>query len=218
MNEKPILAIETSEKLCGASVYINDEKYSECTVMFKNSHSEKIFICVETALKNLNYKLEDCAHIAVSSGPGSFTGLRIGLSTAKGLAFGANLPLVLVPTFEALALQILPFTKMNEEFVIVSKVNVQELYYAKFQNDGNNYKFADNLRVIQKEELHGLSSGVRIFGNTESKLTDFVKLVSPVPHIVAAWSSKYGKELLTYDYDYLEPQYLKDFVIKRKEG
>jgi tRNA threonylcarbamoyladenosine biosynthesis protein TsaB len=216
MNEKPILAIETSDKLCGASVYFNNEKYSETILMLKNSHSEKIFNCVDVSLKQIGVELKDCKVIAVSSGPGSFTGLRIGLSSAKGLAMGSGLPIVLVPTFEALALELLLSTKPGDEFVIANKVNIEEIYYARFKNDGNIYKFVEDLKLIRQDELENLSKGVLVFGNVVNSNLKIINKFAPSPKSIAEWCMRFGQNLLTYEYDYLEPKYLKSFSIKRK--
>ena len=91
--------------------------------MEKNIHSEKLLEVVEAVLKKSLVKINEVGSIAVSSGPGSFTGLRIGMSAAKGLAFGANLPIISVPTFEALALKICDIIPDKTEFVICNKVN-----------------------------------------------------------------------------------------------
>jgi tRNA threonylcarbamoyladenosine biosynthesis protein TsaB len=216
MDNKPILAIETSDKLCGSSVYFNEEKYSETVLMLKNSHSEKIFTCVDVSLNQMSVELNECKAIAVSSGPGSFTGLRIGLSAAKGLAMGSGLPIVLVPTFEALAMELLFSTKPGDEFVIANRVNIEEIYFARFENEENIYKFIVELKLIQHDELEKLSSGAEIFGNVNNSNLKIVNKFAPSPKSIAQWCEKFGENLITYDYDYLEPKYLKSFAIKRK--
>jgi tRNA threonylcarbamoyladenosine biosynthesis protein TsaB len=216
MNDKPILAIETSDKLCGSAVYFSDEKYSETVLMLKNSHSEKIFNSIDVSLNQIGIELKDCGVIAVSSGPGSFTGLRIGLSSAKGLAMGSGLPIILVPTFEALAMELLISTKQGDEFVIANKVNVEEIYFARFKNDGNIYKFVEDLKLIRHEHLESHSEGALIFGNVTNPNLTIISKFAPSPKSIAQWCRKYGENLITFDYDYLEPSYLKSFTIKRK--
>jgi tRNA threonylcarbamoyladenosine biosynthesis protein TsaB len=103
--------------------------------------------------------------VAVSSGPGSFTGLRIGMSAAKGIAFGADLPIIPVPTFEALALQIASGLNEGTNFVIANKVNVEELYYAKFKVTGNSFIFTENLGIISKEDLDINAPDTLFYGN-----------------------------------------------------
>ena len=95
--DKPILSIETSGNLCGACIYFSDEKYFEASLNLRNSHSEKLFEQIDFVIKSSRIKITNLKCIAVSAGPGSFTGLRIGMSAAKGLAFGTSLPIVPVP-------------------------------------------------------------------------------------------------------------------------
>src|SRR5690606_14405031 len=103
---KPILAIETSGSICGTAVYFTPQKFFSVNIQLKNIHAEQIFNSIDFVLKSAGIKPDELSAVAVSSGPGSFTGLRIGMSAAKGFAFGAGLPIIAVPTFDALALQI----------------------------------------------------------------------------------------------------------------
>jgi len=86
VEHKPILAFETSESICGVCIYFSDEKYFSSAVNLKYSHSEMIFEITDCLLKLAGIQTADLVAIAVSEGPGSFTGLRIGFSAAKGLA------------------------------------------------------------------------------------------------------------------------------------
>lgn len=214
MLEKPILAIETSGKLCGAAVYFNDQDYYSFTSSKKHSHSEKVFELIDDVLKASGVNLAELECIAVSSGPGSFTGLRIGLSAAKGIAYGSSIPVCPVPTFEALAYQLQNYLGEDSEFIIANKINLDELYYSRFFIKGNNYIFADNLQVIKNSELQELASGKAVFG--ENELSDR-NISTPDVISIARWCRKYGSGLITTDYDYLEPNYLKNFIVKDKK-
>ena len=215
LNYKPILAIETSEKNCGVCLYFTDEKYFEFSFRLKNAHSEKIFELIDKLYKTSDYSLQETGCIAVSSGPGSFTGLRIGMSAAKGLAFGSSLPIIPVPTFEAMAFQLSDFYLDGTQFLIANKVNAEEVYYAKFQIKGNNYIFVENLSIIKHSDLKQNSN--LIFGNVvnHKQLNETAFLFSaPSAKYVAKWAEKFGSDKLTFDYDYLEPNYLKELIIK----
>ncbi len=221
MNEdKPILAIETSGNLCGSCVYFSDKKFFEVNVNLKNSHSEKLFDEIDFVIKSAGIKMTDLNCIAVSAGPGSFTGLRIGMSAAKGLAFGSNLPMILVPTFEALAYQISEYLPNETFFSISNNVNVEELYYAKFQVKNNNYIFVENLQLKNKKDFQAVDENIINFGNSllNSKSGSVNHLSSPRPFYVAKWSRSFGDKLLTFDYDYLEPNYFKNFIVKEKKN
>jgi len=116
-------------------------------INFKNSHAEKIFEIIDSVIKTSGVRLNNLGVVAVSTGPGSFTGLRIGMSAAKGIAFGASLPIVPVPTFEALAFQLSNHLNDGTEFIIANKVNLKEIYFAKFKVRTNNYIFTQDCRL-----------------------------------------------------------------------
>ncbi len=150
---KPILAIETSGSLCAVAIYFNDKNFFQTIIKEKNIHSKKIIDVIDSTLVESKVKLNELKWIAVSAGPGSFTGLRIGLSSAKAISLAFSIPIVLVPTFEALALQIIYEIPTVQEFIIANKVNNDEIYYAKFQNKKNIYNFVEPLEIISKNDF-----------------------------------------------------------------
>ena len=97
-----ILALESSALSCGAAVSADGKLISECFMNTGLTHSETLLPLVDTVLKNASLTVNDVDLIAVSTGPGSFTGLRIGVGTAKGLALGAGKKCVGVSTLKAL--------------------------------------------------------------------------------------------------------------------
>ncbi len=98
-----VLAIETATAVCAAAVVADGMTRSEFELSAPRVHSEKLIALIDRALAAASVKSGAVDGIAVSIGPGSFTGLRIGLSVAKGLAYAWNKPLAAVPTLEALA-------------------------------------------------------------------------------------------------------------------
>jgi tRNA threonylcarbamoyladenosine biosynthesis protein TsaB len=98
-----ILALETSTMLGGVAIADDSGLIAEVRLNVRTTHSERLMTAVDYALKQSDMAFAGIDAVAVSSGPGSFTGLRIGLSTAKGLCYAAGKPLVLVPTLEAFA-------------------------------------------------------------------------------------------------------------------
>lgn len=101
-----ILAIETTAGPASAAIVRDRALLAECTLNYKMTHSQTIMPMISGLLGALSLSAEDMDYIACSSGPGSFTGLRIGAATAKGLAMGAGKPIVPVPTLDALAYNI----------------------------------------------------------------------------------------------------------------
>lgn len=106
--EKLVLAIETASP-CGGVAIVGENVLGEIVLASPETHSKRLLLACSYLLERLGLKLEDLSALAVSIGPGSFTGLRIGLATAKGLHFATGLPLVGVETLRALASNALLF-------------------------------------------------------------------------------------------------------------
>ena len=216
-DNKPVLAFETSENLCGVCIYFSDDKYFSSSINLKHSHSEKIFETTEWLFNIAGIKPVDLDSIAVSEGPGSFTGLRIGFSAAKGIAYGVNIPIVPVPTYEAFAFQLAAIKNENDEFIISNKVNKEEVYFAKFQIRGNNYIFTEDLTILRNDLFIEKALGCKVFGNSAVLLgRDVVIPSAPDPLFIAKWALQFGNEKKTFKYDFLEPNYLKNFIVKEK--
>jgi len=214
---KPILAIETSEKLCSAAIMLAENDFIEFSIQRKNIHSEKLMDMITILFDNSLVKLNEIAHIAVSIGPGSFTGLRIGLSVAKGLAYGTELPIVPVPNFDALALQISNNLKLNDKIVIANKANMNELYVGRYKVTENYFEQTDDTSLQNLEEFsNSLNEDDNLFGNYLQKKSLNIT-ASPSAINVAKWSYIFGKDLVTYDHEFLEPNYLKKFIAKVKK-
>lgn len=98
-----ILAIDTSTQVSSVAVVSDGKLAAELTMQAKLTHSETLLPHIEEVLGMANQKKEELEGIAVSLGPGSFTGLRIGLATAKAMAYALQLPIIGVPTLRALA-------------------------------------------------------------------------------------------------------------------
>lgn len=222
MNELlPLLAIETSDNICGACVYFDNAKYFSSKIILQHAHSEKLFEAIESVLLQSNISKTELKLIAVSSGPGSFTGLRIGMSAAKGLAQSLSLPLVQVPTFEALSLEISEFLPEKTLFSIANKVGRDEMYFAKFQIMGNNYIFKQELKIVPTNSVDLFCERELVFGNALVKNLDLNfnlrKKSAPDPEYVAKWAAKFGLDKAIRDIDFIEPNYLKDFIVKEKK-
>jgi tRNA threonylcarbamoyladenosine biosynthesis protein TsaB len=97
------LSIETSDYVGGVALIRDGRPVVEVGLASKETHSRRLMVIIKWSMQRLGADWSDLDLIAVSLGPGSFTGLRIGLATAKGLAFALGLPLIGVPTLDALA-------------------------------------------------------------------------------------------------------------------
>lgn len=215
---KPVLAFETSGNLCGVCIYFSDEKFFSSTINLKHSHSEKIFELTEFLFKAANVNPSELDSIAVSEGPGSFTGLRIGFSAAKGIAYGANISIIPVPTYESLAFQLSFVKNENDVFIIANKVNKEEVYFAKFQIKGNSYIFVEDLTILRNDIFIKKAQDCQVFGDAAVLLNrSLLNPVSPDPIFIAKWAVHFGSEKKTFKYDFLEPNYLKNFIVKEKQ-
>ena len=98
-----ILVIDTSGPVCGTAVMDEEKVYSEFTAQNKNTHSASLMPMIEAALNAAGKEIGELDAVAAVTGPGSFTGVRIGVATAKGLAHGAGRPCIPVDALEALS-------------------------------------------------------------------------------------------------------------------
>ena len=98
-----ILAIESSSLVASVAIVEDNTMVAEYTINYKKTHSQTLLPMIDEICKITDYRLEDIDAIAVSAGPGSFTGLRIGSATAKGLGLALKKPLIHIPTVEAMA-------------------------------------------------------------------------------------------------------------------
>ena len=99
-----ILVIDTSGPVCGTAVMDEEKVYCEFTAQNRNTHSASLMPMIEASLKAAGTDLSGIGAVAAVTGPGSFTGVRIGVATAKGLAHGAGIPCIPVDALEALAI------------------------------------------------------------------------------------------------------------------
>lgn len=168
-----ILAIETSTMLGG--VAIADEKglIAETRLNVKSTHSERLMATIDEQLRQSEMTLNDIDVFAVASGPGSFTGLRIGLSTAKGLCYATGRPLVMVPTLDAFA-RSFPFSK--HPVCVMLDARRGEVYAAVFQWDGGFVKLLDEVSASPEELFRDVSGPVVLAG--EGALVYRVRLVA----------------------------------------
>ena len=127
-----VLGIETATMTGGVALLNEQRVISEYTLNVKTTHTARLMPALEQILRDSSIDKSQIDGIAVSIGPGSFTGLRIGLATAKGLALGLDVPLVGIPTLDALARNI-PFSK--HQICTVLDAKKKEIYYSLYRYD-----------------------------------------------------------------------------------
>lgn len=129
-----VLAIETSNKPASVAVVDRDRVYGEIYSSCGKAHSERLPLMIDPLLEDCGLEKGDLDAVAVSIGPGSFTGLRIGLATAKGLALGLGIPLVGVSTLKALAISVGP---LSGRVCPMFDARKGEVYGACYRMSGN---------------------------------------------------------------------------------
>jgi tRNA threonylcarbamoyladenosine biosynthesis protein TsaB len=213
----PILAVETSGNLCSVAVILDNKNFIELNYSRKFIHSKKIIDMIDTVLKNAELETDNLKCIAFSMGPGSFTGLRIGLSAVKGIAFGNNLPIIPVPTFNAFAQHISDYLIDGTVFNITFMANSEEVYFAKYSKCGSDVITVEDLKLVGLSDIDNLiKENEVVLGNVNCKRYTS-ELISPGAAIIGKWAYLFGNDLLNFQYDYLEPNYFKNFIPKVKK-
>jgi len=136
-----ILGIDTSTKFCNLGLIEDEDILIEYTINgLKKKHSSILVPAIKDLLKTIDLKMEEINGIAVSIGPGSFTGLRIGLGVAKGLSYACSLPLLGIPTLEAMA-----FSLREIPYLIcpVLESKKDEIYDVVFRGGDSLYRVMD---------------------------------------------------------------------------
>ncbi|MDP3582331.1 MAG: tRNA (adenosine(37)-N6)-threonylcarbamoyltransferase complex dimerization subunit type 1 TsaB [Ignavibacteria bacterium] len=213
----PILSIETTGEMCSVAVWLDEKIFIELNHLQKHIHSQKLIDMVDAVLSQSGIKIAEVKAIALSMGPGSFTGLRIGVAAAKGLAFGSSLPIVPVPTFDAFALQVSENIPSGKVFNLITSASIDDVYFAKYLFNGDKLETVNQLELIERDKLSNyLAADEMNFGNTFADGTE-IRNVQIRASYVGRWAYLFGSDLLTFDYDNLEPNYIKQFVGKVKK-
>lgn len=220
-----ILNIETATTNCSVSL----SKDGEILVLKEDnssgySHAETLHVFIDDVFKEAKIKPSAIDAIAVSKGPGSYTGLRIGVSTAKGLCFALNKPLIATDTLEALANQI----TSNDGFIVpMLDARRMEVYSAIYNS---NLELAREIKaeILNEESFKELleKSKVYFIGNGVEKTKTliqhpnavFVEGKLPSAKEMSKLSEIKYKKSDTEDVAYFEPYYLKDFVALKKKS
>ncbi|MBO5420142.1 MAG: tRNA (adenosine(37)-N6)-threonylcarbamoyltransferase complex dimerization subunit type 1 TsaB [Bacteroidales bacterium] len=225
-----ILLIETSTALCSAALAENEviRSYKESSA--PKAHASLTAVFVSDILAENNISLKDCDAVCVSMGPGSYTGLRVGVSTAKGLCFGSGLPLLAVGTLDTLVAQAIKEDIIPEGCrYIIPMIDARrmEVYTAKFSMDAA----AEECRWMQISETapaiidessfaECLDEGPVLFiGDGAGKCADVIKhpnahfcQCNPKASSMPIPALKAYNEKRFEDVAYFEPFYLKEFV------
>lgn len=144
-----ILGIESSSLVASVGLLEDDIMLAEYTLNYKLTHSQTIFPMLDSIDKMIGLDLENIDAIAISKGPGSFTGLRIGLASAKGIALGKNKKIIAVPTLDAMAFNLY---KTDKDIVVIMDARKEQVYTGTYKN-ADSFEVLRNARAISISEL-----------------------------------------------------------------
>lgn len=225
-----ILNIESSSNICSAALSINGELSQLRESDTEKSHAGKLTVFIEEILKSNNISTYDLDAIAISKGPGSYTGLRIGVSVAKGICYAMNKPLIAVDTLKSLTLSMLlqSGSKISgnnsiKDFLFCPMIDARriEVYTAFYDFDLNAIDEVKSI-IIETNSFKEILDKQKIifFGNGADKCKDLIKHKNAEFIDNIELSARYMCSLAEESFNnkdfadtaYFEPFYLKDFI------
>ena len=223
-----ILTLETATKNCSVALSENGNVIESIDFNDGNfSHSEKLHVFIEDLCLKSGRKLKELDAIAVSKGPGSYTGLRIGVSSAKGLCYGLNIPLISFETLEILSRTYASTNEMGKNDLIIPMIDARrmEVYTAVYDTKYNKVKNTEALILkedsfeayLRKYTCHFIGDGAE---KSEELYKGEKSVFKPWVYPSASAVSKLAQNAFENedfeDVAYFEPYYLKDFVDGKK--
>ncbi len=220
-----ILAIETSTTVCSVALFKEEQLLGASELQIEKSHSSHITVMISQLIENCGETLQGLSAIALSGGPGSYTGLRIGSSTAKGLCFALDIPLIEVSTLYSLAAQVIATTPNPEQFLFCPMLDARrmEVYTCLLNHQYQN--IAPIAPVILDEHFQEdklASQPIIFFGSGADKFKEltndnsnalFVNTILPTAKTIGQLAYTKYKQAQFEDVAYYEPFYLKDVYI-----
>jgi tRNA threonylcarbamoyladenosine biosynthesis protein TsaB len=218
-----ILSIDTSTRGCSVAVHNSGVLLASYDLFADKSSSAMLTSLMQTAVKHAGVTLADLDAIAVAKGPGSYTGLRVGVSTAKGLCYALDKPLLAINTLEAMAWQVIPFHSPELLFCPMIDARRMEVYASVFDADGktmspteaviideNSFQhFLENRRVVFFGD--GASKCIKVLGDNPNAVflnADIRPSAVPVGTLAEhAYNAGSFEDVASF-----EPYYLKDFM------
>lgn len=220
-----ILSLETSAKVCSAAIHSGGKLLASREVHIEQSHASRLATIIDKLKDDAGIQLNQLNAIAVSSGPGSYTGLRIGTSTAKGICFALGIPLISVGSLELLAYQMKDHNpeksflcpmidaRRMEVYCLIADAALKVIHptEAKVIDEQSFNEYLDQNAVIFFGDGSAKCSGVIKHANAR-----FVDGIYPRAAQLGLLASEKLKKNAIEDVVNFEPHYLKEFMIKTK--
>jgi tRNA threonylcarbamoyladenosine biosynthesis protein TsaB len=220
-----ILSIETATPVCSVALSGSDEIIGLKETDVKNSHAEVVTVFIDELLRENKIQTSNIKAVAVSKGPGSYTGLRIGVSTAKGLCYALNIPLIAIGTLKSMAfgmaIQMATDFEPSTLFCPMIDARRMEVYCALYDYD-NKEVLETSAKIIDNSSFSDyLNKGkIIFFGDGAPKCKEvlnhpnavFIDDFNPSARYLAGMAHEYYRERKFENVAYFEPFYLKDFI------
>lgn len=214
-----IINIETSTSICSASLTVDAEPIVSLVDTDTHNHAKQLPLFIDNILKELHFRHLSVDAVALSKGPGSYTGLRIGTAFAKGLCYGLNVPLLAVDTLQLMATQALMATHAN---ILCPMIDARrmEVYCCLFSRDLNPITPIE-AKVIDADTFNNLlqEHTVCFFGDGADKCktllqhpnASFLENIFPNAANMGRWAEKAYQEGQKENIAYFNPLYLKEY-------
>ena len=220
-----ILALETSTTVCSIALFQDRQLLGASELQIEKSHSSHITVMISQLVENCGATLKELSAVAVSGGPGSYTGLRIGTSTAKGLCYSLDVPLLEVSTLYGLAAQVIQATPQPERYLFCPMLDARRMEVYTCLLDSQLREVSPIEPVVLDEHTFGnklAAQPVIFFGSGARKFKElmagrenalFIEEVLPSAKTIGQLAlAKYAQKAFE-DVAYYEPFYLKDVYI-----
>lgn len=217
-----IIHIESATEICSVALSVDTEVVTKKEVADSRSHSRNLILFVEDVIKRSGIDRNELSAVCFSAGPGSYTGLRIGASTAKGLAYSLRIPLISVPTLESIALGAKSRHKESQLFFCpMIDARRMEVFTALYDSELHpvlpvSSQIVDDVfikSILEKGNVVFCCNGVEkcrsIIAGFENAICDLEPL-SAANMVLAAFKKYKAKDF--EDTAYFEPFYLKEYI------
>ena len=223
-----ILNIETSTNVCSIAISENGNCLFSKSDTEGMNHAILLSVFIAEGMETLKMQSKKLDAVAVSSGPGSYTGLRIGVSTAKGLCYGLDIPLISISTLEVLTAQALGTENSTENVLFCPMIDARRMeVYAAFYNAKGELQREIQADIIDENSYSAILENHKVyfFGNGAEKCkttlthpnASFINGLVPLAENMIALAEARFNEKQFEDVAYFEPFYLKEFYTTAKK-
>jgi len=224
-----ILSLETATSVCSAALHDNGKLLASSEYHVPQSTASKLSVLIDQLFKLADIQPSQLSAVAVSAGPGSYTGLRIGVATAKGFCYALNIPLIAINTLELMTYQVIAQHSFSDNALLCPMLDARRMEVYTLLS-GADLKVIEPTEAKVIDELSYQSwlekNKILFFGNGSDKCKEMIRhenavfISSVTPSAAKLGEMAFQKfnlsrfeDLATY-----EPYYLKDFIVKKPKS